>query len=223
MHKTLLLSLALATSLHAQTPAQLEAQITALQQQIHTMQTANAVLQGYVTQIRNSPVMALAPYIQLDLNSQNGVIGPNLSFVGLNIHILNGSGTTGGRAGTGNLIIGYDEAGVGELQPGDRSGSHCLIVGTHNKWTANAWGGFVGGEYNTLSNGEDTIIGGSGNSCVPPYCVVLGGNANVAQGWFSVVGGGFYNIETAAYGTMLGGFEQTGSATEYNTSIGPDQ
>src|SRR5205823_4276431 len=100
-----------------------------------------------------------------------GVIGPNITFKGANIHIVSGSGRTddnGNPTGLGNLIIGYDEdpknsltgdssdgipinaaPGVpSPLSPGDRGGSHNLVIGGGNRFTQAAFGGFVAGERN---------------------------------------------------------------------------
>jgi uncharacterized coiled-coil protein SlyX len=107
-------------SLQTQVNAQ-QTQITTLQSQVSSLQTSNTTLQSQVTALQNQltaaqPVLALAPFVSVDANSENGVAGPNIKFTGANIHILSGSGATddnlshgGSLTGLGNLIIGYDE------------------------------------------------------------------------------------------------------------------
>jgi hypothetical protein len=94
--------LAIVASAHGQTRAQFDA----LQSQVATLQKQVAALQA-------NKALALAPFVSVDLNPQLGVPGPNITFKGANIHIVNGLGVTGSSSyssnGLGNLIVGYDE------------------------------------------------------------------------------------------------------------------
>jgi hypothetical protein len=129
------------------------------------------------------------------------VIGPNIIFSGANIHIVSGSGSTadnGNPTGLGNLIIGYDEDPTlpisnpsnPPLGPGDRGGSHNLVIGSFNRFTQAAFGGSVAGERN--------IIEGTGAS-------VLGGFHNTANRSFSSVSGGSFNFASGDEATVCGG------------------
>jgi len=79
------------------------ADIAALQAQVAALQTQVNTLQNQLTS-----VLALAPFVSVDPNPENGVIGPHITFKGANIHIISGMGATndnGSRSGLGNLII----------------------------------------------------------------------------------------------------------------------
>jgi hypothetical protein len=109
-----------------------------------------------VAALQSNNVIQLDPYVSVDPNPENGVIGPNVIFKGANIHIVSGSGSTnddGNPTGLGNLIIGYDETGPHALDPGDRGGSHNLIIGTFHKFTTLAFGGLIAGSSNVISGG----------------------------------------------------------------------
>jgi hypothetical protein len=137
--------------------AALKKQVAALQSQVQTLQTQLAAVQS-------NNALKLGKFVTVDPNPEKGVRGPNITFKGANIHIVSGSGvtddhlTTGGSlTGLGNLIIGYDEdpTAIGlPFNPGDRGGSHNLVIGRWHSFSANggvgAFGGLVagGGKYN---------------------------------------------------------------------------
>jgi hypothetical protein len=138
--------------------AALKKEVAALQSQVQTLQTQLAAVQS-------NKALALGPFVSVDPNPENGVIGPNITFKGANIHIVSGSGVTddhlstgGSLTGLGNLIIGYDEdpAALGSpLNPGDRGGSHNLVIGRWHRFFGassgfGAFGGLVAGEANTI-------------------------------------------------------------------------
>lgn len=123
---------------------------------------------------------------------------------------MSGSGSTadnGNPTGLGNLIIGYDEDPTlpisnpsnPPLGPGDRGGSHNLVIGSFNRFTQVAFGGFVAGERN--------IIEGTGAS-------VLGGFHNTANRSFSSVSGGSFNFASGSDASILGGQSNTASGDE---------
>jgi hypothetical protein len=102
MKLTLILSsMFVACSLHAQTIKELQSEIVQLQKQVATLQANKA--------------LALGPFVSVDPNAENGAPGPNITFSGANIHIVDGMGQTQLINGLGNLIIGYDENPLGEL------------------------------------------------------------------------------------------------------------
>ncbi len=166
--KTLVLSILLfSLNVHAQSPATLQKEVVALQAQV-------ATLANRLNQLQANPVLAIGPFVSLDLNPQNGVIGPNITFKGVNIHIVSGSGYTtdfvdsGSVAtGLGNLIIGYNEVPTGDttwLNSGDRGASHMLIMGRNNKYTNHSFGGIVTGWGNTVNGNDSLILGGEQNT-----------------------------------------------------------
>jgi hypothetical protein len=208
MKLTLILSsIFAACSLYAETPSQLETEIAALQKQVAALQTA-------VTTIQANKALALAPFVSVDLSTENGVVGPNIVFSGANVHVVNGTGSTATINGLGNLIIGYDEVFTTPLNPGDRGGSHNLVIGKYNKFTLSGFGNLVAGEVNTVGGGEgnfvagfqnvisgsaDSILGGSWNYAGSAYDVVCGGHENSVSGGTSVILGGNNNTVTTGY------------------------
>jgi hypothetical protein len=185
--------------------ASLEAAVSALQDQVTTLQTQ-------LTAVQSNPALALGPFVSVDPNPEIGVVGPHITFKGANIHIVSGSGSTGDNGnptGLGNLIIGYDEdpqmfglevGGGAPLFPGDRGGSHNLVIGGGNRFISE--GGLVAGQLNTLA--------GFGAS-------VTGGSHNIASGFVASVSGGFYNT---ASGTFYSGGASSVSGGSHNTASG---
>jgi hypothetical protein len=202
--------------------AALEAQVAALQDQVSTLQSQLATVQS-------NNALLLGPFVSVDPNPEIGVIGPNIIFSGANIHIVSGSGATddnGNRTGLGNVIIGYDEnqppiAGFPPLGTGDRGGSHNLVVGRWHRFTQAAFGGFVAGEANTISNDGASISGGSANVASGSYASVSGGwNATASGEGASVSGGGGVNIASGRYASISGGFANIASGDSASVSGG---
>jgi len=82
--------------------------------------------------------------------------GNDITFSGVNVHVVNGTGTTDGSVnGVGNLIVGYNELrGTGD----DRTGSHNIVVGKRHNYSA--YGGLVAGYNNTISGVYASVSGG---------------------------------------------------------------
>jgi len=195
------------------------AEIAALQKQVGALQTQVSAQQAQITSLQNQltaakPVLALAPFVSVDPNPENGVIGPNIKFTGANIHVLSGSNSTtdnGNATGLGNLIIGYDDDkkfGVSMLGPGDRGGSHNLVIGDHNIFTKAAFGGLVAGGFNAISN-QETVCFGDSNSASGLASTVCGGGGNNAKSLQSVVCGGIGNAAGNSYAAVTGGTQNT--------------
>ena len=176
--------------------AALEAKVAALQTQVDTDASQIAALQNQLRAAQ--PVLNLAPFISVDPNPENGVIGPHITFKGANLHIVSGSGATddnlstgGTLTGLGNLIIGYDE--MPGPSPGARGGSHNLVIGRFHKFNQAAFGGLVAGRQNTIGNEGANVSGGTGNTASGRSASVSGGANNTAGGQWSVVIGGLLN------------------------------
>jgi trimeric autotransporter adhesin len=209
--------------------AALQAQVAALQHQVNTLQSQLATVQS-------NNALLLGPFVTVDPNPEIGVIGPNIVFSGANIHIVSGSGATNDNSnfkGLGNLIIGYDEdpstavnAGAGvapgplpPLAPGDRGGSHNLVIGRWNRFPS-AFGGFVAGEGNTILGAGTSVSGGGANTAGGTDVSVSGGRFNTAGGFYSSVSGGESN--TAAGFNPGFGFGASVSGGVGNTASGTD-
>jgi len=123
----------------------LTATVSALQSQVSTLQTQLAAVQS-------NPALAIGPFVTVDVNPENGVSGPHITFKGANIHIVSGSGRTDDQSQLGNLIIGYDELPLDAPLPnGDRQGSHNLVLGRYNHFPVDGNANLIGGMNNTAS------------------------------------------------------------------------
>ena len=192
----------------------LQATVAALQIQLNRLQTKNEILQGQLTELQANNALALGPFVHVDRDQEAGVEGPNIVFKGVNIHLVSGSGTTddgGNPRGLGNLIIGYNEdpgqldAG---LEPGDRGGSHNLVIGRYNRFSRAAFGGFVAGELNAIRNEGASVTGGNNNTASGGFSMVSGGFQNIAHGEGASVTGGVSNVAGDG-ASVTGGFQNT--------------
>jgi outer membrane murein-binding lipoprotein Lpp len=194
---------------------EVSAQIAALQAHVAELQTEVQALQAQLAALKLNNVSQLDPYVTVDPNPENGVNGPNIIFTGANIHIVSGSGATddkGNRTGLGNLIIGYDEVPTPPLKPGDRGGSHNLVVGRSHTFTSSAFGGLIAGEQNTISSEGASVSGGYRNTASGTYSSVSGGGENTASGEGASVSGGGSNTASGEGASVLGGENNTASA-----------
>jgi hypothetical protein len=205
----------------------IRAEITALKAQVAALQDQVNTLQGQLAAIRSNHALLLGPFVNVDPNPEIGVIGPNIIFSGANIHIVSGSGSTddnGNPTGLGNLIIGYDEdpknyfdrspvADLGglplsPLNPGDRGGSHNLVVGAANRFTRDALGGLIVGTANTIQ-GYGVSVSGGGNTASGYGASVSGGFSNSASGPFASVSAGRFNSAAQFFTSVSGGENNT--------------
>jgi FtsZ-binding cell division protein ZapB len=206
----------------------------ALQNEVSSLQSSNTTLQKQLATVQSNHALLLGPFVNLDPNPEIGVRGPNITFRGANIHIVSGSGRTddnGNRTGLGNLIIGYDEDPrmvlPNPLQPGDRGGSHNLVIGSWQRFTQAAYGGFVAGQANLIANAAASVTAGEENTASGFVASVTGGVSNTASGDFSSVSGGGANIASGDSSSVLGGgtnIASGGAATvtggAFNTASG---
>jgi hypothetical protein len=228
----------------------LQVQNAAQQTQINGMQTQNAAQQTQISALQvdvaalqgsTALVTALEPYVSVDTNPINGLGGPHIVFTGANVHIRSGSGSTddgafpgegGTLTGLGNLVIGYNEPPDlldpnDPLAPGDRGGSHNIIVGEYHRYGSAA--GLVAGHYNTISflgfNASvsggfrntasrvfSSVSGGRDNTAAGPNASVSGGSGNTANGFSSSVNGGDANTASGTNSSISGGSGNTATA-----------
>jgi hypothetical protein len=127
-------------------------------------------------------LIAILPHINYEGSGIDSK--PTIQFTGINLQVINGSGSETTINGTGNLILGYDE------NPGTQTGSHNLSLGGIDN-SYSSYGGIVGGAgYNKISG---------------PYASVLGGAANTASGYTSTISGGYSNTANTNFTTVNGG------------------
>jgi hypothetical protein len=205
----------------------LQAAVSALESQIDTLQKQLAVVQS-------NKALALGPFVSVLSGLVDGVNGPHIYFTGANIHIVSGSGSTddnGTPRGLGNLIIGYDEnpasyvdrspfnnLPLGLLVPGDRGGSHNLVIGAANRFTQATYGGLVVGTANTINGYGASVSGGAGNHAVSYGASVSGGFSNTAGTFFSSISGGRYNTAVSFFASVSGGDSNTAGDGPYGVS-----
>ena len=199
-------------------------EIAALKKQVAELQSQVKTLQTQLAAVQSNKALALGPFVSVNPNPENGVIGPNITFKGANIHIVSGSGATddnlyhGGRlTGLGNLIIGYDELSG---QVADRSGSHNLVIGMFHTFTSSAFGGLVAGESNAITNEAASVSGGEFNTASGLAASVSGGDSNTASGEESSVSGGFVNLAIGGLAAVNGGFSNAANGDFASVSGG---
>jgi len=165
--------------------------------------------------------------------------GNTLTLTGMNLQIVNGEGSTESNNGTGNIIIGYNEA-PSSTPAGYRDGSHYLIVGEGHTYrsaagivagyqnTASSYGASVtGGRYNTASGVTASVTGGWGNTASGTSASVTGGNDNTASMDNSSITGGVRNTVLGMTASISGGADNAANAEssaicggEHNTTGG---
>lgn len=169
----------------------------------------------------------ILPYLSVvQLDDGMGGQAPTIRFTGVNVQIVNGSGATNGNPASptsvtgvtnsvGNLIVGYNETGVGA---NNRTGSHNLVVGTGLQYER--WGGAVLGRGNVIRGAWSSVTGGNGNTATGDYVSVTGGLNNEAEGDFSSISGGQFNAATGDIGWVGGGNANEAAGVESSVSGG---
>ncbi len=117
-----------------------------------------------------------------------------LTFSGINLHIVNGTGNTEGQVnGLGNLIVGYNEPRTGG-HVAKHTGSHNVIIGSMHSYSS--YGGLVAGSTNTITGKYSSVSGGQWNTASGDYSSVSGGHLSSAKGKYSTVNGGLSSSAT---------------------------
>jgi hypothetical protein len=215
----------------------LQSQVGSLQTSNATLKGQVTALQTQLATVKSNRALLLGQFVNVDFAMEKGVRAPNIIFSGANIHIESGSGATGDHGnptGLGNLIIGYDEDPINPLtgdttqglptimqssgfptplSPGDRGGSHNLVIGGGNRFTQATFGGFVAGERNTINSFGASVGGGFFNTASGLFASVSGGNSNTASADFgSAVLSGYNNTASGFQGSVvIGGKGNTAS------------
>lgn len=130
------------------------------------------------------------------------VEGDNLVLTGMNFQVVSGSGATDGDVnGTGNIIIGYNEAGNND----QRTGSHNLVIGLSQSYSSFA--GLVAGGNNEIVAQGASVLGGVSHRASGDYSTVCGGFRNEARGETASVAGGEDNLADGRSSVVSGGQE----------------
>ena len=143
------------------------------------------------------------------------VSGTDLTVTGINVHIVDGTGSTISTSGLGNLIVGYNSTGhtdnAGNAVPDVHTGSHNLIVGDHNNY--GSYGGIVAGDNNIISSPYASVSGGENNTASGNYAAVSGGRGNTASVLYASVSGGIFNTASGPFASISGGANNAASGS----------
>jgi|GEM_PF-2246362 len=159
----------------------------------------------------------------------------SVTFTGVNVQIRNGTRSTDGEPdGTGNLIVGWNEADDNDA----RTGSHNIIVGSFHAWDGhsgiavgtdhallNAGGAAIGGEANTVAGNGAVLIGGQDNQAFGPGSAGIGGAENRLAGPFSTFVSGLRNDAEGSFSLVIGGADMAAvddGSVVLETAIGPN-
>jgi hypothetical protein len=195
---------------------------------VEAAQQENAALREQLEDLQAALATVIALEGTLSVESVNGV--RTVRFTGVNLQVVNGTNSTESVNGTGNLIIGYDEANTatrivcslatdtnggsltneteclaagGTVVAPRKTGSHNLVMGSQNSYSS------AGG-----------IVAGRGNYVTALYASNLGGSENLASGRFSVnvAGQGNHSVESGA--AILGGANNLASGSNSTVTGG---
>lgn len=224
--------------------------VSALEDRVAELEADNEALRTTVDQLSTRVVSAEDRVVAAEnvvaamedrLVAVEGTVSPmtynededRLIIEGVNVELINGTGSTGGDPnGLGNLIIGYNAPRP--FQEAERGGSHNLVVGDQHQWSH--WGGIVAGVSNSILNdwasvtggrdniasGEDSSVsGGFTNEASGRQASVSGGHLNVADGFQASVSGGLSNLAADQRSTVTGG--ELNLADGYASSVSGGQ
>ena len=160
---------------------------------VQALEAENAALRARVVELETKTT-----YIRVETGDINGLSGPHTIFEGTNVHVQSGSGSTddditslgGTLTGLGNLIVGYNEARPGQIERGDRTGSHNLIVGWGHNYSS--YGGLVAGLMNDIAGPLASVSGGRDNEASGNVASVSGGAGRIAVGLNNWVAGALF-------------------------------
>lgn len=217
------------TSRHCPNPLyELEHRFNLLEESHGALESTVATLAAENDELRDdlAALTAQVAALQTDVDAVEQKVAPithdaaggRLLVSGVNLQIVNGTGTTfGAPNGRGNLIVGYNAprpAGT----PAQRTGSHNIVVGDHHEWTH--WGGLVAGIHNSILNEWTTVTGGRDNIASGEDSTVSGGYTNHASGRQAAVSGGHLNQAAGFQASVSGGLENRASSLRASVSGG---
>lgn len=160
--------------------------------------TGSTAVQMPASSADQQTLLSILPDIKVQASGVGGK--PTIQFSGVNLQLLNGSGSETTTNGEGNLVIGYDPA-----PGGPQNGSHNLVMGTTGQ-TFEGYGGIEGGSGNFLQ-GADGVVFGNQNATEANGASVLGGSGNVLTsfGNGAVIVGGQNNKANGVDSVITGG------------------
>jgi hypothetical protein len=186
--------------------ALLETDQQSLRNQATSLEGGLASLESEIQAIKESPVMALDPYLGVMQDPR----GPLVRLTGVNLQIVNGANASD-EILVGNLIVGYDEtAPEGSAPPcwdqanpppfgqpcvAYKTGWHNVVSGSYNSYRDG--GGLVAGTLNTVRESA-SVTAGAYNRGAYSFASISGGELNEAGPDCSVSGGAENHADEAA-------------------------
>ena len=158
-------------------------------------------------------LISILPHISFQAAGVGGK--PTIQVSGVNLQLINGSGSETTLNGEGNLVIGYNP------KPLTQTGSHNLVFGTTGQ-SYTSYGGILGGFNNQIAGPEASILGGFNSTATGVTAAITGGEANTASGQDSWIGGGLGNRATGPDSTVSGGAVNLASGSSGSVSGGVD-
>ena len=215
--------------------ASLQSTVVSQDSRIAALESTVSTHTGQIAGINHSSTMELAPYLTVDTISDSR--GPLVRFSGVNLQLVNGTGSTQSANGRGNLILGYDlvrndgqyfcskgvytdqvscENDYGTWAVSLKSGSHNLVMGDYDNYSQ--YGSLVSGNFNTINGYYSVAIGGALN-IAGNYGTVFGGTQNTARGSGANVIGGMNNTASGELSSITGGRNNTASG-QFSSILG---
>lgn len=192
----------------------LEGRNTALESAVASLEAENDALSAQVAALQADVDVVEQKVSPLTHDAAGG----RLLVQGVNLQVVNGTGTTFGTPnGRGNLIIGYNEQRPSP-SIAQRTGSHNLVVGDRHEWTH--WGGAVIGIHNSILNEWASVTGGRDNIASGEDATVSGGYTNHASGRQAAVSGGHLNEAAGFQTSVSGGLANRASSLRASVSGG---
>ncbi|HEX3615706.1 MAG TPA: hypothetical protein VHU61_04145 [Solirubrobacteraceae bacterium] len=198
--------------------AALQSEVATLKSQVATLQSQLSSLQSTVTGVQGALASVQTTTKSLATTFSGVTRGPDpdgydtLRFSGMNLQVVNGSGSETDLNGLGNLIVGYDDTA-----PYARTGSHNLIAGDSGGWSS--YGGLIAGQFNDVTADFDSATGGDANVVDAAHSSVSGGFQNTAGGGEATVSGGSDN-QTSGYGASISGGYRNSASEDYGSVSG---
>ena len=205
--------------------ATLQGQVTSLQGQVTSDTNNITALQSLVASLN---ITTLQDQVTTDTNNITSLQGllkgvsrapdangyDTLTFSGMNLQVVNGTGSESTSNGLGNLVVGYADNPANR----GRTGSHNLITGDAGGWTS--YGGLLAGNANQITGPLASVSGGAGNTASGRWASVSGGGSNTAKGSDASVSGGGGNTASAEFASVSGGEINTASDSGASVSGG---
>ena len=158
-------------------------------------------LQGQVEALQSAVVPGLSDHVSVQGDQ-------TLLISGVNLQVVNGTGSTSAVNGLGNFIVGYNES---DSLTTERGGSHNLVMGRLNQYSS--FSGIAHGLRNSVLNDESAVIAGSNNVVSGARSAVLGGDQNTASGNKVIAIGGVGNEAKGSVTLAIGGEDNQADGT----------